>query len=157
MTTAIYNPKIRSRLKAAYGYPEKAKMSPYERVEAALAHHVPDRVPFDFWAVPEMVDSLKSCSVQEMTRNCFSCWESIAGSSDQRTPDRSRYRLRMALFILPGGVIGAWYQTSFPRTKNMPVSLWQTLLLSQKWKPGNIGRIRVLGLEIHPPPNNRTE
>ncbi len=60
MTTAIYNPKIRSRLKAAYGYPEKAKMSPYERVEAALAHHVPDRVPFDFWAVPEMVDSLKS-------------------------------------------------------------------------------------------------
>ena len=60
MTTAIYNPKIRSRLKAAYGHPEKAKMSPYERVEAALAHQIPDRVPFDFWAVPEMVDSLKS-------------------------------------------------------------------------------------------------
>ncbi len=33
-------------------------MSPHERVEKALAHEQPDRVPFDFWAVPEVLQAL---------------------------------------------------------------------------------------------------
>lgn len=34
-------------------------MSPYERVIQAIERHPPDRVPFDFWAVPETVAKLK--------------------------------------------------------------------------------------------------
>jgi uroporphyrinogen decarboxylase len=60
MAGTIFDPKIRSQLEAAYGCPENEKMSPYARVEAALAHQNSDRVPFDFWAVPEMVDLLKT-------------------------------------------------------------------------------------------------
>ena len=29
-------------------------MTPRERVLAALDHKVPDRIPLDFWAVPEV-------------------------------------------------------------------------------------------------------
>lgn len=60
MTHPDFDPQIRSNLEATYGHPEKERMTPYERVEAALGHRNPDRVPFDFWAVPEMVNSLKS-------------------------------------------------------------------------------------------------
>ncbi len=38
--------------------PGQAVMTPYERVEKALAHQQPDRVPFDFWAVPEVLQAL---------------------------------------------------------------------------------------------------
>jgi uroporphyrinogen decarboxylase len=36
----------------------QAAMCPHERVEKALAHQQPDRVPFDFWAVPEVQQAL---------------------------------------------------------------------------------------------------
>ena len=38
--------------------PQVMGMSPYERVECAINKQKPDRVPFDFWAVPEMIDKL---------------------------------------------------------------------------------------------------
>jgi uroporphyrinogen decarboxylase len=47
-------------LAAHYGRPEAAAVSPWERVETALAHRQPDRVPFDFWAVPEVWDGLRA-------------------------------------------------------------------------------------------------
>lgn len=40
--------------------PENAGLSPWERVEIALAHRQPDRVPFDFWAVPEVWQRLRA-------------------------------------------------------------------------------------------------
>ncbi len=46
--------------------PSKMAMSPYERVNAAMNRQESDRVPFDFWAVPEMIEKLKSFfSVQD--------------------------------------------------------------------------------------------
>jgi uroporphyrinogen decarboxylase len=38
--------------------PGSSDMPPHERVEKALAHQQPDRVPFDFWAVPEVLQAL---------------------------------------------------------------------------------------------------
>ncbi len=52
--------EIREKLKTLYGNPEADRMSPYERVEAAIARRKPDRVPFDFWAVPETIEKLLS-------------------------------------------------------------------------------------------------
>jgi uroporphyrinogen decarboxylase len=46
-------------LESHYGHPEDAALSPWERVEMALAHREPDRVPFDFWAVPEVWEILR--------------------------------------------------------------------------------------------------
>lgn len=35
-------------------------ISPRQRVEMALQHEEPDRVPFDFWAVPEVWAALRA-------------------------------------------------------------------------------------------------
>ena len=49
---------LRSYLEAYYGRPEDSAVSPWQRVETALAHRQPDQVPFDFWAVPEVWEKL---------------------------------------------------------------------------------------------------
>ncbi len=51
--------EVRALLEDKYGHPENDPMSPYERVETALHLRPPDRVPFDFWAVPETIAKLK--------------------------------------------------------------------------------------------------
>ncbi|MBN1658113.1 MAG: hypothetical protein JXA93_06910 [Anaerolineae bacterium] len=51
---------LRAYLEAHYGRPEAAPISPWARVETALAHQEPDRVPFDFWAVPEVWARLRA-------------------------------------------------------------------------------------------------
>ncbi len=45
-------------LKELWTHLGHAAMTPYERVEKSLAHQQPDRVPFDFWAVPEVLQAL---------------------------------------------------------------------------------------------------
>ena len=52
--------RLRAFLEEHYGRPDDASVSPWERVEAALAHRQPDRVPFDFWAVPEVWEKLRT-------------------------------------------------------------------------------------------------
>lgn len=52
--------EARALLEKKYYYPERDPMSPYERVACALEHRPPDRVPFDFWAVPETIAKLKN-------------------------------------------------------------------------------------------------
>jgi uroporphyrinogen decarboxylase len=51
--------EARAFLLAHYGQPEAASITPRQRVEMALHHEEPDRVPFDFWAVPEVWASLR--------------------------------------------------------------------------------------------------
>ena len=50
---------LRTFLKENYGSSHYEKITPYERVQIALNHEEPDRVPFDFWAVPEIKERLK--------------------------------------------------------------------------------------------------
>ncbi len=52
--------EARQLLETRYFHPEQQPVSPYERVNDALNHRQPDRVPFDFWAVPETIVKLKS-------------------------------------------------------------------------------------------------
>ncbi|MBN1135020.1 MAG: hypothetical protein JXM73_00445 [Anaerolineae bacterium] len=57
---AVVSPgRLRAYLQEHYGRPEAGAPSSWERVEAALAHRQPDRVPFDFWAVPEVAQRLR--------------------------------------------------------------------------------------------------
>lgn len=51
---------VRDQLHALYGDPARETMTPYERVNAAVNLRQPDRVPFDFWAVPEVWDKLRT-------------------------------------------------------------------------------------------------
>jgi uroporphyrinogen decarboxylase len=51
---------LRAYLQARYGRAEASALSPWARVETALAHREPDRVPFDFWAVPEVWNKLST-------------------------------------------------------------------------------------------------
>jgi uroporphyrinogen decarboxylase len=52
--------ETRALLEKKYYYPEREPMSPYARVACALERRQPDRVPFDFWAVPETIEKLKN-------------------------------------------------------------------------------------------------
>jgi uroporphyrinogen decarboxylase len=56
MTSIVPKNPVETRqiLEDRFGHPEFERMSPFERVESALARCQPDRVPFDFWAVPEI-------------------------------------------------------------------------------------------------------
>jgi uroporphyrinogen decarboxylase len=52
-------PELRTYLHDHYGRADGSSLSPWERVETALSHREPDRVPFDFWAVPEVWGQLR--------------------------------------------------------------------------------------------------
>jgi uroporphyrinogen decarboxylase len=52
--------ETRALLEKKYYHPERDPMNPYERVVHALERRQPDRVPFDFWAVPETIATLKN-------------------------------------------------------------------------------------------------
>ena len=49
----------RAHLEAHYGRPAAAPLTPRQRVLTALDHRQPDRVPLDFWAVPETCAALR--------------------------------------------------------------------------------------------------
>jgi uroporphyrinogen decarboxylase len=51
--------ELRAYLESCYGRQEPGAPSPWQRVQTALAFQEPDRVPFDFWAVPEVWGSLR--------------------------------------------------------------------------------------------------
>ncbi|MBM4465345.1 MAG: hypothetical protein FJ014_07325, partial [Chloroflexi bacterium] len=51
--------EVRALLENRYGRPEAAPITPHRRVEMALRHQEPDRVAFDFWAVPEVWTALR--------------------------------------------------------------------------------------------------
>jgi uroporphyrinogen decarboxylase len=58
---ALVDPgSLQAYLKAHYGRQDEDTNSSWERVEMALAHREPDRVPFDFWAVPEVWAELRA-------------------------------------------------------------------------------------------------
>ena len=50
---------LRIFLKENYGAAHLENITPYKRVQKALNHEEPDRVPFDFWAVPEIEKRLQ--------------------------------------------------------------------------------------------------
>jgi uroporphyrinogen decarboxylase len=50
----------RAYLEAHYGRPGAGPLTPRERVRAAVEQREPDRVPFDFWAVPEVCAALRN-------------------------------------------------------------------------------------------------
>lgn len=50
---------LRAYLQAHYGQVRPGEPSSWQRVETTLSHQEPDRVPFDFWAVPEVWAKLR--------------------------------------------------------------------------------------------------
>ena len=50
---------VRGMLEERFGNPASDPMTPYERVDTAIRLKTPDRVPFDFWGVPETIGKLK--------------------------------------------------------------------------------------------------
>ena len=84
LATVVGDPgRLRAFLKENYGRPEDASISPWERVEMALAHRQPDRVPFDFWAVPEIWEKLRiALGVEEQEASSLD----EASPSDEASP-----------------------------------------------------------------------
>jgi uroporphyrinogen decarboxylase len=66
ISEAVQDPsRLRAYLEGYYGRHDADPISPWQRVETALAHHEPDRVPFDFWAVPEVWEMLRGALATE--------------------------------------------------------------------------------------------
>jgi len=92
---AVASPaRLRAYLERHYGRPEAGALSSWKRVEAALAHRQPDRVPFDFWAVPEVVARLREAldaDDQEVLRllgvDCRMVTTRYVGSKARDLPD----------------------------------------------------------------------
>jgi uroporphyrinogen decarboxylase len=87
---------LRAYLEARYGRPEASTLSPWQRVEEAIAHRQPDRVPFDFWAVPEVWARLRAalaCDDETVLRllgvDCRMVTARYVGSKARTLPDGS--------------------------------------------------------------------
>lgn len=50
---------VRALLEERFGNPAADPMTPYERADTAIRLQKPDRVPFDFWGVPETIEKLQ--------------------------------------------------------------------------------------------------
>lgn len=92
------NPQdVRAMLEERFGNPAAAAMTPYERVNAAIHLKQPDRVPFDFWGVPETIARLKKYlgvdTEEEMLRllgtDCRIVWPQYIGPALETRPDGS--------------------------------------------------------------------
>jgi len=59
MLTAASPAERRAALEAHYGRPQTGVLTPRARVMVAIDHRETDRVPFDFWAVPEVWAALR--------------------------------------------------------------------------------------------------
>ena len=103
IAAAVTSPvRLRACLEQHYGRAEAGAPSCWERVEAALAHREPDRVPFDFWAVPEVVQRLREAldaDDEEVLRllgvDCRMVTTRYVGSKARELPDGT--------FICPWG------------------------------------------------------
>jgi len=91
--------EVRAMLEEKFGHPNQAAMSPYERVEAVMQGKIPDRVPFDFWAVPETIEKLQNYlqvdSEEEVLRllgiDCRMIWPDYIGPELEKFDDGTFY------------------------------------------------------------------
>lgn len=91
--------KVREMLEKLYGDPAADAMSPYERVETTVQLKKPDRVPFDFWGVPETILKLKNylhaVDEEEMLRllgvDCRLVSPDYIGPEPEKFPDGTFY------------------------------------------------------------------
>jgi len=86
-------------LRDRFGSPESDQQSPFERVRDALDLRQPDRVPFDFWAVPETIQKLKNYLhadteeqiLQMLGIDCRIINSDYVGPAIERLPDGTFY------------------------------------------------------------------
>jgi uroporphyrinogen decarboxylase len=90
---------IRDWLEGLYSDPSLARMTPYERVEEAVNLRQPDRVPFDFWGVPETIEKLtsylKADNEEEVLRllgiDCRMVYPDYVGPETEKLDDGTFY------------------------------------------------------------------
>ena len=86
--------EARQRLEHQYGRPSADAMSPYERVLRAIQRQTPDRVPFDYWAVPEtqarLMDYLQARDEEELLRLLGGLPDCVAGPHRPLPPGAAR-------------------------------------------------------------------
>ncbi|MCL4561398.1 MAG: hypothetical protein M1281_12370, partial [Chloroflexi bacterium] len=91
--------EVRVLLEQRFGDPGSEAMSPYDRVKTALRLRPPDRVPFDFWGVPETIENLiqylHARDEEEMLEllgvDCRMAEPDYIGPEPERLPDGTFY------------------------------------------------------------------
>ena len=90
---------VRAKLEALYHHPQDDLMTPRQRVAAAIERREPDRVPFDFWGVPEVIEKLvrylDARDEEEMLQllgvDCRVVWPEYIGPQIEKVDDGSFY------------------------------------------------------------------
>ena len=90
---------VKDQMQKLLGDPEKDPLTPRQRVIKAINRQQPDRIPFDFWAVPEVIDRLINyCDLaneQELLRllgiDCRIVWPDYIGPPLEKLEDGSFY------------------------------------------------------------------
>ena len=90
---------VRGMLEERFGNPAADAMTPYERVDRTIRLQRPDRVPFDFWGVPETIGKLKRFlgvdTEEEMLRllgvDCRIVWPEYSGPALEVCEDGTFY------------------------------------------------------------------
>ena len=100
MSSNNYDPYV-DLLKSKYSQPWKESITPYERVEMSIERRQPDRIPFDFWAVDEIINSLKETLsleryedvLQFLGIDCRVVTPKYIGPEKEKLPDGSYYEI----------------------------------------------------------------
>jgi uroporphyrinogen decarboxylase len=91
--------EVKAWFEERFGNPEKESLTPRQRVIQTINREEPDRVPFDFWGVPEVIDRLVDyfgvADEQEMLRllgiDCRVVWPDYNGPALEQFEDNSFY------------------------------------------------------------------
>ena len=113
------------KLKSLYRYPENTALSPYERVEKAIAREKPDRTPFDYWAVEEMTAELLRVFSLEDEEQLLRLLGLTAESLTRIILDLPVKFFWMVPISMCSVHTGKKSPMSFQHTMNMQASRWQ--------------------------------
>jgi uroporphyrinogen decarboxylase len=91
--------EVKAWLEELFGHPEKESLSPRQRVTDAINRRITDRIPFDFWGVPEVIARLEEFlgvpTEQEMLCllgiDCRRVWPTYNGPQLEMFEDNSFY------------------------------------------------------------------
>ena len=91
--------EVRAWLEELFSHPENEGLSPHQRVDEAINRRTTDRIPFDFWGVPEVIARLEEyfgvATEEEMLRllgiDCRRVWPEYNGPPLERFENNSYY------------------------------------------------------------------
>jgi len=151
----------RALLEELHGNPSSDAMSPHDRVQLAISLQEPDRVPFDFWAVPEVIERLRghlsASNDEEMLRllgvDCRVVEPDYVGPQPLRLDDGSFFDVWGAHRRIVSTEYGTYQEhAGFPlaeATSRLEVETWTGWPRTEYWDWDSVvAKIKALNADV---------